>query len=356
MKLKAFITSLTQERKYPEFTKCGYTHHTFMNSIHKYGDLIYSDLESADIVCVFVTFSGDDCTFDEYTSELISKTNKPIIIFDYNEYGTHNGGNRINEYNLFGYQLEFNDLNIYNYSSKMHRFLSDNHKLITCYFKRELGTAVDLTKVPFKVYPLEFIADEYTTKVAADTKDQYYDRKCIYNFVWGFSNFSRPHLNGTFLLNMEKFNCKFALSHKQTTYMLNESTDKFIFITNHDWRERVDLNFINSKSMMILDLYGCGLKCFRNVESSKNSLSVKQDPSQVKYTYEWKDGYNCISLPVNDDMSLNIDKSIKTLLDYRHDKHHLLYDMYLNSVEINKLYAPSHYVPNHLIKNIKSAI
>jgi hypothetical protein len=108
--------------------------------------------------------------------------------------------------------------------------------------------------------------------------------------------------------------------------------------------------------MMILDLYGCGLKCFRNVESSKNSLSVKQDPNQLKYTYEWKDGYNCISLPVNDDMSLNIDKSIKTLLDYRHDKHYLLYDMYLNSVEINKLYAPSHYVQNHLIKNIKSAI
>lgn len=216
--------------------------------------------------------------------------------------------------------------------------------------------SVDLTNVPFNVYPLEFIADEYTTKAITDTKDQYYDRKCIYNFLWGFSNYSRPHLNGAFLLNMEKFACRFALSYKQATTILKESSEKFIFVTNHDWYERVDLNLINSKSMMILDLYGCGLKCFRNVESSKNSLSVKQDPSQLKYTYEWKDGYNCISLPVNDDLSLNIDKSIKTLLDYRHDKHHLLYDMYLNSVEINKLYTPSHYVPNHLIKNIKSAI
>jgi hypothetical protein len=142
----------------------------------------------------------------------------------------------------------------------------------------------------------------------------------------------------------------------RSTTILKESGEKFIFVTNHDWYERVDLNPINSNSMVIIDLYGCGQKCFRNVESSKNTLSIKQDPSQLKYTYEWKDGYNCISLPVNDDMSLNIDTSIKTLLDYRHDKHHLLYDMYLNSVEINKLYAPSHYVPNHLIKNIKSTI
>jgi len=40
MKMKAFITALTQEKKYPEFSKCGYTNHTFMNSMHKYGDLV----------------------------------------------------------------------------------------------------------------------------------------------------------------------------------------------------------------------------------------------------------------------------------------------------------------------------
>ena len=355
MKLKAFITSLSQDRKYPEFSKCGYTHHTFMNSIHKYSDLIYTDLESADIVCIFVTFLGNDYTFDEVTAELISKTNKPIVIFDYTEYGPHNGEIRIKEYNLFGYKIEFNDLTVGN-ADKVHKFLLNNQKLISCYFKRELGSSIDLNEVPFKVYPLEFICDDYITNVHVDTKDQYYDRKCIYNFVWGFSNYSRPNLNGVFLLNMEKFACRFALSYKQATTILKESSEKFIFVTNHDWYERVDLNLINSKSMMIIDLYGCGQKCFRNVESSKNTLSIKQDPSQLKYTYEWKDEYNCISLPVNDDMSLNIDKSIKTFLDYRHDKHHLLYDMYLNSVEINKLYTPSHYVPNHLIKNIKSTI
>lgn len=355
MKLKAFITSLIQGKKYPEFSKCGYTHHTFMNSIHKYGDLIYSDLESADIVFIFATFLGNDYTFDEDTAKLISKTNKPIVIFDYTEYGSHNSEIRIKEYNLFGYKIEFQDLTTGN-ADKVHKFLLDNQKLIACYFKRELGSSVDLNVVPFKVYPLEFICDDYTTNAPVDTKDQYYDRKCIYNFVWGFSNYSRPHLNGAFLMNMEKFLCRFALSYKQATTILNDSTDKFIFIANHDWYERVNLNNINSKSMMVLDLYGCGQKCFRNVESSKNTLSVKQDPSQLKYTYEWKHGYNCISLPVNDDMSLNIDKSISTLLDYRNDKHHLLYDMYLNSVETNKLYSPNCYVPNHLIKNIKSAI
>jgi hypothetical protein len=355
MKLKAFITSLSQDKKYPEFSKCGYTTTFMKNSIHKYSDLIYSDLESADIVCVFVTFLGNDYIFDEVTAELISKTNKPIVIFDYTEYGCHNGEIRIKEYNLFGYNIEFNDLTVGN-ANKVHNFLLDNQKLISCYFKRELGSSIDLNKVPFKVHPLEFICDDYITTMSVDTKDQYYDRKCIYNFVWGFSNYSRPSLHGAFLLNMIKFSCRFALSYNQTTHVLEESTDKFIFIANHDWHERVDLNLINSKSMMILDLYGCGIKCFRNVESSKNSLSVKQDPTRLKYTYEWKDQYNCISLPVNNDMSLNIEDSIKILLEYRHDKHHLLYDMYVNSVEINKLYAPSHYVPNHLIKNIKAGL
>jgi hypothetical protein len=355
MKLKAFVTSLNVDKKYPDFSKCGYTKHVFMGDIHKYGNVDYSELELSDVVFVFVTFLGNDYTFDEKTAELISKANKPIVIFDYTEYGPHDGEIRVSEYNLFGYKIEFNDLTSGN-SVKMHKFLVDNQKLIKCYFKRELGNCVDLSNVPFNVYPLEFICDDYSTSEPANTKDEYYNRKCIYNFIWGFSNYSRPQLNGAILINMQKFASRFALSYKQVTTILKESGEKFIFVTNHDWYERVDLNPINSNSMMIIDLYGCGQKCFRNVESTKNSLSVKQDPTQLKYTYDWKDGINCISLPVNNDMSINLDKSISILLDYRHDKHHLLYDMYINSVEMNKLYSPKNYVPNHLIKNIKNNI
>jgi hypothetical protein len=107
---------------------------------------------------------------------------------------------------------------------------------------------------------------------------------------------------------MERFQCIFALSYAQVLNKLKNSTEKFIFLSNHDWYERIDLNEINSKSMMILDLYGCGQKCFRNVESTKNSLSIKQDPNKLIFSYEWKHDYNCIILPVNDDLSLNVSK------------------------------------------------
>lgn len=356
-KIKVFVTSLNRDRKYPHFSRCGYTTHTFFNAFEKYGNVIYSDLESAEIIFLFVTFLGNDYNFDTVTSELISKFNKPIIIFDYTEYGTYQSEIRLKEYNLFGYKLEFKDLSSDN-SGVLNNFLINNQKLIKCYFKRELSNFIDLSTVPFKVYPLEFIGDPYTidenTKI--DTKDEYYNRLCIYNFIWGFSNYSRPRLHGKFLLNMEKFECKFALSYKQAMNDLKEQKNKFIFLTNHDWYERVDLNEINANSMAVLDLYGCGQKCFRNIESTKNTLSIKQDPSKVKFTFDWKDGLNCIFLPVHENMDLDLEKSINILLEYRADKHHLLYDIYLNSIEMNKLYSPKNYVPNHIILNIKNSL
>lgn len=354
MKLKSYFTSLDAERKYPNFSKCGYTNN-LVRHFEKYGNMISSDIESADIIVIFVTFLGTDYTFDNDVADLISKSNKPIIIFDYTEYGPYNGHIRIREYNLYGYKIEFNDLKIGN-SDLMQNFLLNNQKSIRCYFKRELSSTIDLSIVPFKVFPIEFISDDYVTNTNPDSKDEYYDRRCIYNFVWGFSNYSRPRLHGSFLLNMEKFQSIFALSHTQVLNTLKTSKEKFIFLSNHDWYERVDLNDINSQSMMVLDLYGCGQKCFRNVESTKNSLSVKQDPNKLIFSYEWKHEHNCIILPVNDDLSINLDKSIELLLDYRHDKRHLLYDMYLNSLETNRLYSPKNYIPNCIYNNIKNNI
>ncbi len=107
---------------------------------------------------------------------------------------------------------------------------------------------------------------------------------------------------------------------------------------------------------MKIDLYSCGEKCFRNVESTKNCLSVKQDPNHLIHSYKWINDHNCITLPTNEDLSIDIDKSIDILLQYRHDKRDLLYDMYLNSLEMNRLYSLQNHIPttiiNHIQKNI----
>jgi hypothetical protein len=110
---------------------------------------------------------------------------------------------------------------------------------------------------------------------------------------------------------------------------------------------------LQKKSQAVIDLYGCGLKCFRNVESTRNCLSIKQDPSRLLFTYPWIDGINCITLPnLPDTNLLDHKKAFEIVYDYRYKKHDLLYDIYVKSMEMNQLYSPKNYVPNHIMKHI----
>jgi hypothetical protein len=335
------------------FSQCEYTN-TFIRSFERFGNVKFVDIDHADVVIIITTYLGWSFEFNIEESELISKLNKPIVVIDYTEYGAFQLHNRNNEYNLYGYKLEFNDLNNVN-TFVIHEFLLNNQNNICCYFKRELSNAIDLKKVPFPVFPIEFVADGYTMdNLIPDSHDEYYKRNCIYNFVWGRTNICRVHLYGAFLLNIEKFCCAIATS--KTQYDFKIKNEKLITLINAEWYERFDLHELNFNSMMVVDLYGAGQKCFRNVESTKNSLSVKQDPNKLIYTYKWVDGENCISLPVNDDFKLDIDKSIDIMLEYRNDKHHLLYEMYLNSIETNQKYSLPLYIKNHIIRNIQNTI
>lgn len=353
--MKVYPTALFKDRLNENFSTCGYTTHIFWkNGIEKYGNIEMVNIENCDIICLFVTHFGSTYIFDREKANIIKSLKKPIIIFDYSEYGQHHVL-YLSQYNIFGYKLEHNGLMSGEYKF-LNEFLMENQFLIKCYFKRELSIINDLSKIPFRVIPLEFIGDIYCTDENPDTKDKYYARPCLLNFIWGYSNLSRPHLHGTILSNIEKFQAHFALSYLQAKEFLKSPENPFILLVNHDWYERININELmdlQKKSKMIIDLYGCGLKCFRNVESTCNCLSVKQDPTKLMFTYPWIDGENCIILPTAENSNLlDCHESLKILLEYRHDKHHLLYDMYLKSMEMNKLYSPKNYVRNHIIRNI----
>lgn len=355
MSLKVYPTALFKDRDIEHFSNCGYTTHTFWkNSIEKYGNVEVVDIQECDVICLFVTCLGNSYIFDLDKSELIKKYNKPVVIFDFSEYGGHET-TPLSQYNLYGYKIEHVGLLEGDYVH-LHAFLIEIQSLIKCYFKRELSIINDLTAIPFKLFPLEFIADEYTFNGIPDTRDEYYSRQCLMNFIWGYSNLSRPHLHGGILQSMELFRSHFALSFRQAIEYLKGS-DKFILLVNHDWYERVDCKSLidmQKKSRMVIDLYGCGLKCFRNVEATNNCLSVKQDPTKLIFTYPWIDGVNCICVPtLNNSNLVDVDSAVKILLTYRHEKQNLLYDLYLNSLETNSKYSPKNYVPNHVIKNIE---
>ena len=359
--LKLFVTSMFKDRPNEHFSTCGYTTHAFWKqSVLKYGKVEAADVDDCDIICIFVTFLTKDFKFDDELGNKIVKSKKPIVIFDYSEYGGHSE-DHLDQYNIHGFKVEYVGLLVGEYS-KLHDYLKENRGQIKCYFKRELSVKNDLSKVPFKVFPLEFVGDVYSKNDDPDTPDQYYDRPCIFNFIWGFSNVSRPFLHGEFLKKLSHFNCIYACSYRQVIKILENKipSNKFIFLVNHDWYERIssdELMALQKLSHVVLDLYGCGLKCFRNVESTANCLSFKQNPSKLVWTYQWEHGVNTVFLPTREGSNI-IDevKSIEIILDFWHGKRHLLYPMYLKSMEMNHLYAPKNYVPNHIIKSIVNSI
>ena len=265
----------------------------------------------------------------------------PIIIFDYSEYGQDGAWDRLFEYNIFGYNTEYYNILNRKDSLLLHGFLERNQHLIKCYFKRELNNNTDNSKIPFKVFPIEYISDNYIYNNLAQTSDEYFNRKIHYSFIGGSTNRSRIKLYGNILKNIDKFRCEVATSFKQCDKILEENSH-FIFLNHVQWYERTEYKKLleyQLNTRVVMDMYGCGLKCFRNVESTYNSLSAKQDPTVLKFTHPWIDKENCIVLP-NKPGTLLIDEklSVEILLYYRKNQH-LLYPIYLKSLDTNKLYS-----------------
>lgn len=355
MKLKIHVSSLNK-KVIGNFSYCGYTNN-LINSFEKFANVEITNLQNSDVVIILATYLGMDFEVDTETIDLIVKLKKPIVVIDYTEYGSRSLKIRNREYNIYGYKIEYEDLINSKEGNCIHNFLLNNNQNICCYFKRELSSIVNLNDVPFPVFPVEFVSEDYNMiNLIPDSMDEYLNRNCIYNFIWGLSNMCRLHLHGAMLLNFEKFSCDLISSRAQYEYKIKNKDSRSITLINTDWYERFNLHDINFNSRMVIDLYGAGQKCFRNVECTKNSLSVKQDPSKLLHTYEWIDGENCIHLPVTDDLTLDIDRSIDVLLSYRHEKQCELYKMYLNSIETNMKYSLTNYVKNHIIYNIQCTI
>lgn len=358
-RIKVFVTSLHFSMYGERFSLCGYTTHTFWKgSFVKYGNVEEVSLQDCDIVCIFVTYLGERYVFDLELATQIAKLNKPIVIFDYSEYGGH-VIDHLPQYNMYGYILETDGLRSGDYGL-LHNFLCDHQSQIKCYFKRELSALNDLHKVPFRVKPIEFIGDVYHTDDTPSTIEEYFNRPCVFNFIWGYSNVSRPLFQGMMMYRFQELHAHLALSFRQVQEYLNNPVGKFIILVNHAWYERVNISElmrVQRNSYATVDLYGAGLKCFRNVESTANCLSIKQDPTKMVFTYPWIDGHNCITLPTLENSNiLDAEKSINKILDVWKNNRISFYNMYLKSIDTNNLYRPKNYVPNHIIKNIMEVI
>jgi hypothetical protein len=205
------------------------------------------------------------------------------------------------------------------------------------------------------VLPLEFINDLYDLNHKIDSPDEYFNRPVLYNFLWGYSNVSRPILQGEMMKRFRDFHCDLALSYNQSKkYIFDDKKVNINIMFMQDWWERInikELYKLQFKSKGVIDLYGAGLKCFRNMESFYNCVPFKQDPSKLLHTYEWIDGVNCVFLPTRQNSNIiDEEKSCEILIKYKTSLD--LYNIYLESIKMSEKYHPSNYVKNHIIKNI----
>lgn len=246
---------------------------------------------------------------------------------------------------FFGFKLEPYD----NFKTrepeqyKLHLNIQEflKHK-VRLYFKRELPALCDTSSLGIPVLPADYtnVIKPYTI----NSKEEFLNRD-----IDLFTAF------GKILQEIEAFGHNMFTSEKQHDIeIINNKRKQAILLIHNEWFERTELDKYTNNTKTMLDLYGSGMKCFRNIESSSNTVSFKQDPNVLIHTYPWTDGFNCVTLPNKQTNLLDVDASCSKILEYlRGDKQELLYDIYLNSTETNSKYEIKKYIKDHVIHNIK---
>lgn len=372
---KIFVTSLNKLNSYEKTD--GWCDH----NIIKYGGFKYlattvDNVNDADFIIYIRHFGENEFSFDEELANIILNLNKKIIVFDYVEYKSESifTDEYLYDYDILGYKItgvllkkfiltkkdDYN--NIINYFLKFR----DNN-LIFCYFKRELSKFIDTSDSSFPIYPSDYFnylySSPYNQLYIDDYSEEYFNNKPIDMFyTWGLSTLDRPKLNGKFLLEFENLeinkNTSEMLRVVNTSNQLENRLElkikNLIFISRIEWLERLDYKKYLLLSKTVIDLYGAGMKCFRNFESALDSVSFKQDPSLLLHAYQWENGKNCIFLPNKDHNRLDINLSYDIIHDYIRNNQNKLYNIFKESKLTAKKYTNEEYTKNYIFPKIKN--
>ena len=316
--IKVFCTSLYEKKR------DGYVESLFYEIFKICQDFFVRVLDpnESDIVFIERVFTETYTAIDKNVLENIK--NKNNIVFDY--YENNVGG----EY-IFGKNEKYIKINetekIYN------EFLSKNTML---YFKREMYNKYStLFNGNIKSIDYPFVHDIDLSYFQPVSYEEYNKRQVDCFMFWGYSNISRPILHGEFMKRC-KIQCIDSLIDMKEEFK-NFIPNKNIFLSvKMPHYRRVSINEILNiqlKSKISVSLNGVGAKCFRDSESSINSVMAMQS-RPVIYAYEWEDDKNCIILP-NKENSYLIDEyaSIDKIFHYLNKKEDL-YRIYLNGVNV----------------------
>lgn len=334
----------------------GLYRNSFIPEIEKRHSLIEhydaSDIETSDAIIFFRSWRKD-FVFDKALFQLCKR--KPFLVFDYAEYGPDSMCNEeyLTAWDIIGVRVdEF-------FSSK---WTEEHHKLmngffdcsIKAYFKRELSHVVYNSRQNLNLYPLDYFTHNMPEEIPL-TEEDFYKRPLDLFFNWGLSNPERCKFHGKIMTEIERFGHNIFLSMAQYKDSLASKKDHGILLLRSEYCERINPAEIQKQARLVVDLFGCGMKCFRNYESAVDSASIKQDPSILVRAFPWTDRKNCIVLPTTLNR-LNMDDAIDILYEFiRGGRQHELYPIYKESIQHVKKYDSKYYFHNHIYPILNKA-
>jgi len=321
------------------------------------------DLTEADFVVYIRKYEGASFVFDTALAGNIISNNKKVIVFDYIEYGGSMmfADEYLYEHDFLGYKIEgkFKSRLLSDYKDSGIQLIEyleafASNKLIHCYFKRELSKMVDTSAASFPIFPCDYFNCDYSFPVES-TADEFDKRNIDLLFTWGLSATDRPKLHGKILQEIEKFG-NITMTQKHLDTCLKNEKKKLLFLYRAEAYDRINYNDYIPLCRTMIDLYGAGIKCFRNFESAIDSVSFKQDPSKLVYSYEWINNVNCIYLPNTKANKLDIDKSCDIIYDAIRINQGSLYKIYIESRKTAAKYENKSYSMNYIYPKIKNML
>lgn len=332
-------------------TLCHKNHSYDGTLTHLFRAFIKTSLQDCDVVIFPVTYQNEYVADEELMSAIVN-SGKKIVIVDFVEYGW----DATNTNHFFGLNTrEF--LNKFQNGEylKLDDFFKNMKELgrIALYFKRELNES---PITDFDILPAEYPGIATLPDHKIDTFDQFNSRPIDILMVWGLSNPSRPILHGE-LLKQSALNGQHLVSSIDHVSTCLQRGDKRMVVLLHipDFA-RVPIEqilMLQSLSKITVSLNGAGVCCFRDTESSYNSVLARQENNK-QWTYPWIERINAIGLPNKKNGLIDEAWSYSRLMGHLEDREGL-YNIYLHGTANWKNYEVNNY-SNYILNQVREAI
>lgn len=218
-------------------------------------------------------------------------------------------------------------------------FVSKNPPILT--FTRELlKKDVTETHIPID-YPSWYTVNEPVSE------KEYNNRLLSSFFFWGRSHEARVKLHGRMWIEASEKG--FSICDNLAffdKFLMNEEGKKIVSV-HLPYYHRFDIKellAVNNMSKTSVALPGAGVKTFRHVESSYNSVMIKW-ADELSWSYPWVGGDNCITTYEGHEIK-----------DIAYSAERNLYEIYKAGIANCKNYQIDLYIKNYIEPNIQKIL